>query len=447
MLKMPDVAHLEFNSGVYDIKDTYLRNIVKGVSLSVDEYPKEEADVTDSERIQRAIGYLNTIGGGSLLFPSGEYSIGKTIKIYDNIVLKGTSNGGTIFNINSNIPFIELYDTTSRHDNMGLCDFEVIRTSSETDTPLIEMSHWGYSILDNVSLLQENTQQTQPNCVGIHLGEYSYYNTIRNVQIRQFNTGILAENAANGNMYIGGSCISCGAYGVHIIGTNSNSFFGHAVELGGDSIIAYFLEHRALYNTFVGCRVEGVGKSYRAIFEADNQSSINNLVVGGLDYSTNGAEFTDISNRIVNTTYLASIENWLSKPSFKLGISARQTGVTANTPTKLANMVSFYDRTKSCTAANSRFTAPVTGNYIFYIGVGVVTKQASGVQFAIYVNGNELNTTGATKGLLNESIECYVASFSAYLEAGDYVDPYVTLSTTSDIYQGGGSSYFAGAIL
>ena len=444
---MSDVAHLQFDSGVYDIKDTYIRNIVKGVSLSIDEYPKEAADATDSERIQRAIDYLNTIGGGTLLFPAGEYEVGTTLRIYDNVVLKGFSNASTRFNVSANIPFVELYDITSRHDNMGLYDFEVVRTSSETDTPLIEMSHWAYSILSNISLLQENNQQAQPNCIGIHLGEYSYYNTIRNVQIRQFHTGILAENAANGNMYIGGSCISCGAYGVHIIGTNSNSFYGHAVELGGNSVIAYFLEHRALYNTFVGCRVEGVGKSYRAIFEADNQSSINNLVVGGLDYSTNGAEFTAISNRIVNATYLASIENWLSKPSFKLGISKRQKSVSANTPTKLANMVSFYDRTNSCTAANSRFTAPVSGNYVFYVGVGVVTSQASGVQFAIYVNGTELNTTGAIKGLLNESVECYVASFSAYLEAGDYVEPYVTLSTTSDIYQGGGSSYFAGAIL
>lgn len=440
---MSDVAHLEFNSGVYDIKDTYIRNVVKGVALSLDDFPKEEADATDSERIQRAIAYLNTIGGGTLLFPAGEYEIGTTLKIYDNIVLKGFSNASTIFKVSANIPFVELYDATARHDNMGLCEFEVIRTSSETDTPLIEMSHWAYSILSNISLLQENNQQTQPNCVGVHLDSYSYYNTIRNVQIRQFHTGILAENAANGNMYIGGSCISCGAYGVHIIGTNSNVFFGHAVELGGNSVIAYFLEHRSLFNTFVGCRVENVGTSYRAVFEAENQSSFNNLVVGGLDYSTNGAEFTGISNEIVTTTYLERIENWSSRPAFKLGMSTRQTGVAANTPTKLSGMVSFYDRTNSCSASESRFTAPTTGLYTFYVGIYTVTEQSSGVKLGIYVNGTELNTVGVNKGRVNQ----FITSFSAYLEKGDYVEPYVILSTTSDIYQGGGSSYFTGAIL
>lgn len=437
------------NEGIFsDLNNRVTQNtaniaMVNKVALSIDNWPKQKGDLSDSERIQRAIDYLHTLNGGTLTFPQGTYEILTTLKIYDNIILKGVSNVSTVFNVNANIPFIQCFDIESRHDNMGLHDLYITRYGSDVNTPIIEWSHCAYSRLVNVNIYQMNGQQLNEGCVGIHLDAYSYYNMLQSVQIRQCHTGILAENAANGNVYIGGSCVSCGAYGVHIVGTNSNSFFGHAVELGGNNVTAYYLEKRSLFNTFFGCRIEAVGISYKAIFEDDNMSSFNNLVVGGLDYSTNGEDFTSVSNFIASATNLINIASWINKPAFKLGMNTRQTGVSANTPTKLSNMVTFYDRTNSCDASNSKFTAPTTGLYTFYVSIYTVTAQSNGVKLCLYVNGAELNTIGVTAGRVPQ----FGTSFSAYLQKGDYVEPYIILSTASDIYQGGGSSFFTGAIL
>ena len=419
-----------------------LSNIIKGVSLSIDYYPKEEADTSDSERIQRAIDFLHGLGGGTLNFPDGTYEIHTTLLLYDNITLHGMSCASTIFHVQGNFSFIKSYDVTSRHDNMEISNMRINRDGTDVDTPLIDADHWSYSRLENLNCYQFNNQQTIDGCVGLHFGAYSYYNTITNCQFRQFHTGILCENEANGNTFIAGNCAYCGVYGVHIIKTNSQRFFGHAVEGGGDGVTAYKMEQRSLFNSFFGCRVESVGKSYEALFEANSMSSFNNMVFDGLDYSTNGENFTGISNEIVNVTNLSIIKNWSTKPAFKLASNSAQY-VSANTPTKLKTTSLYFDRAKNTTSSESKFTVPIAGLYTFNVGCLCATAQANGMVFTLYVNGSPVMSRSGAKGSGNS----YITDFMTYLNANDVVEVYVTLSTSSGITSGGNSTYFAGAIL
>lgn len=428
------------NKNTTDIET--VNNIVKGVALSIDYFPKETTDLSDSERIQRAIDYLHGLGGGTLNFPDGTYEIHTTLLIYENIALHGMSASSTYFHVQGNYSFIKLYDVSSRYDNMELSNMKIGRDGVDVNTPLIDCDHWAYSRLENLNCYQYNSQQLVEGCVGLHFGSYSYYNTITNCKFRQFHTGILCEKEANGNIFIAGNCAFCGVYGVRINRTNSQRFIGHAVEGGGDNVIAYKMENRSLFNSFFGCRVESVGKSYEALFEANNNSSFNNMVFDGLDYSSNGENFTGISNSIVNVSYLNEIANWSKRPAFKLASNSAQS-VSANTPTKLNVNSQWLDRTGSTTASESKFTVPTSGLYIFNVGCLCTTEQTNGMIFTLYVNGSPLMSRSGAKGSGNT----YITDFMTNLSANDIVEVYITLSTFSAISSGGNTTYFAGAIL
>ena len=415
---------------------------LKGVALSIDFFPKQTSDISDSERIQRGIDFLHALGGGTLNFPDGTYEIHTTLLLYDNIALHGMSCASTIFHVQGNFSFIKSYDVTSRHDNMEISNMRINRDGTDVDTALIDADHFAYSRLENLNCYQFNSQQMIDGCVGLHFGSFSYYNIITNCQFRQFHTGILCEGEANGNTFIGGNCAYCGVYGVHIIHTNSLRFFGHSVEGGGDNVTAYKLEQQSLYNSFFGCRIESVGKSYEALYESNSMSSFNNMVFGGLDYSTNGANFTNVSNEIVNVSNLSAIRNWATRPAFKLASNSAQS-VIANTATKLNTKSVWTDRASNTIPSESKFTAPQSGLYLFNVGCLCASAQTNGVIFTLYVNGSALMSRSGSKGSNNS----YITDFVTNLNANDVVEVYVTLSTSSGIASGGNSTYFAGAIL
>lgn len=415
---------------------------LKGVALSIEFFPKETTDISDSERIQRAIDYLHGLNGGTLNFPDGNYEIHTTLIIYENISLHGMSASSTVFNVKGNFSFIKSYDVTSRHDNMELSNFRINREGTDVNTPLIDFDHCSYSRLENLNCYQFNSQQLIDGCVGLHFGSFSYYNTITNCQFRQFHTGILCDGEANGNTFIGGNCAFCGVFGVHIIKTNSQRFFGHAVEGGGDGVTAYKMEQHSLFNSFFGCRVESVGKSYEALFETNSMSSFNNMVFDGLDYSTNGENFTGISNEIINVSNMSSLRNWSTKPAFKLASNSAQSTISAGSTVKINTNSLYYDRASNTTPSSSRFTVPITGMYHFSVGALCATAQSNAVVFSLYVNGTEIMTRTGAKGKGNN----YITDFMTLLNINDYVEVYIT-PTTSTALSSGSLTYFAGSII
>lgn len=415
-------------------------NILNGVALSIETYPKQATDTSDSERIQRAIDYLNTLGGGTLNFPDGRYSIDKALLLYDNIALHGMSSVGTNFTVNGNYPFIKSYDITSRHDNMELSNMKIGRDGVDVNTPLLDFDHCSYTRLTNVNAYQFGSQQLNEGCVGLHFGSYSYYNVVTNCQFRQFHTGILCDGEANANVYVGGNCAYCGVYGVHIVKTNSQRFIAHAVEGGGDGVTAYYMEQKSLFNNFIGCRIESVGASYKAVFEANSQSSFNNLVVGGLDYSTNGAMFENISNFIVTSDSMIGLKNWRSRPSFKL-VPASALTIPIGTPTTLNYTEVWYDRASN-TSGNG-FKVPSTGLYQFQIGANMTAAQTNGVTFVLVRNGTATMSAQALKGTDNN----YTATFIDNFNENDTITAQIITTSAGNVSTGGHTSFFAGAIL
>ena len=75
--------------------DTNVKEINKKIDdivYLIDNFPKEKNDLSDSERIQRAIDFVNSVGGGTVHFPQGSYIIGKTIILKDLVSLVGVGN-------------------------------------------------------------------------------------------------------------------------------------------------------------------------------------------------------------------------------------------------------------------------------------------------------------------------------------------------------------------
>lgn len=395
-----------------------------------------ETDV--SSLIQSAIDTLNTKGGGTLFLPNGTYKVTTTIKLYSDIAIVGDTIGSTKIKVVGNIPFVESNDPTNRIDNISIRDLTILRDSTETNTPLLDFTGIAYSDLRNISATQWNEQKTQEGCIGLLFGDFSYYNNVYNCQFRQFNIGIKLIDASNGNRFFGGSCISCGKYGVNIVATNSNSFFGHSVELEAE--YAYYLEQKSLYNNFFGCRVESTGKSYHALFEADGNTSNYNLIVGGLDYSTNGIEI-DSTNYHINAPDMLNLKNLAYKESFMIASNSNQSDVVAGTPTKLLVKSKWTDRTGNTNPTDSSVTVKRGGIYTFEIGVMFQTAQANGCELMIYKDGTEFARVKATDCGNNK----YKGLFNMYLSGTEKIEAYVICTTNSMIYSGS-STYLLGHI-
>lgn len=420
-----------------------LKNVIKGVSLSIDFFPKEEADTSDSERIQRGIDFLhNTTSGGTLMFTAQDFTIDKTLILYDNIELHGMSASSTTFIVTSNISFCRIYDKTSRHDNIVLKDFKVTRQADNCNTVLLDFESIAWSKLINLNVYQENSQQMNEGVIGLQFSTLSYYNTVQSCTFRYFNIGISCVNKANGNVFLGGSCISCYKYGVYINRTNSQRFFGHSVELVAQ--YAYFLENRSLTNLFCGCRVEGTDKSFHAQFEANSNSSIQNLLVCCLDYSSNGEEWS-ATNFNVSASNLLIMKNRNDVPCFMATHNFGQGSFTQGTFKQLMTTKVLQNRGNALSVSENyaSFTAPVTGSYKFDIGIVCTNAQTGGVNIGLYKNGsiasNHLEYHGSNQNNFN-------SEFTIYLTAGDIITAWVNPSVTTNI-SGNANTYFSGVLL
>lgn len=404
---------------------------LKNVSLSVDFFQKETTDTSDSERIQRAIDYLHSLGGGTLLFPVGTYNIDKTLNLYDNIELHGSGSASTVFNIISNISFSKSFEKTSRHDNIVLQDFKIIRNVNDCNTAVLDFEYISWSKLININVYQGNSQQLNEGCIGLLLGNFSYYNYIEDCVFRYFNIGIQLYQEANGNSFVGGGCISCGKYGVYINKTNSSRFFGHSVELVAK--YAYYLNNKSLNNSFFGCRIEGTERSYKMGFENGGLSSINNLIVGGLDYSTNKEEIS-ATNYNASAVNLFNAERWGTHTAFMCKHNFGQGSFNTGEYRVLQTSNILYDRNSNVTIVNSSalFTVPTTGLYNINCGIETTTAQ-DGVTFGLYKNGSLYREEFIYKGVNDKKFSC---SFSVYLETEDEVQLYIKATNTTNIIPG-----------
>lgn len=269
----------------------------------------------DTQAIQSAIDFVNSAGGGQLLFPQGEYLATRlTIRSFVNLV--GEGKGITFLRCTDNGAgsFFKKLDDGERVFYFGIQSMSIVTALS--------------SVATSESVFQ--------NVIGVNLcacerGLYS------DLQISGFGNGALvlarAEGGAEGlgfvnttqdgnyNIFNGIYVDSCGNFNSSQASiwlkykANSNKFYGVygkpaakliVIERGNDNLfcggasetaisIAYLGEN-ANGNNFISFRGEGLtGDAY--LFAENSGSLYENVVIGGYLTGVGGQEFNQISKR------------------------------------------------------------------------------------------------------------------------------------------------------
>lgn len=416
--------------------------IISGVVRSIEEYPRLNNENNDSPRIQRAINELHTSGGGTITFPEKVFLISQTLIVYGQINLKGNGIGSTVFKVNGDREFMKSATPNVRMDNFEISNCTIQRNGLNITKPLIDAGGLAYSRFTNLSCLSFDNQHTNVGNIGIVFKTWSYYNFIQNCQFRDFHIGMAFINEANGNNVYGGSCIRCAENGVLIDKTNSTKFFGHAVELGTN--IAYKVVNKSHYNNFFGCRIEGASKGYYIPFEENGNSSLSNLVFGGLGYNITGQYFDSSEVRNFNLDYLGIVRLLYKQnfPSFKVASNESQTAIPGGASQRLLFGSKWYERGEGLlvpTDGRTQFVAPMEGLYVFEISVLMETTQTNGVTLSLRVNSASVFDDNMTV-----SGQSYRTRTSVWLKPGDLVFPVIKPSVTSRVLSGGNATYFVG---
>ena len=313
------------------VKDNTIEKInnLEKLFLSIDNFPKEEGETTDTERIQRAIDLLNSNGGGTLYFPKGNYILNDTIKLYPYISIIGDNFGNTRFDGDFNKPMFEITDKTQRNDGVLIKNINLHRAYLDNDTAIIDFQYVGYSKIENVSLYNHTANY---NSIGILLGAFSYYDVIEDCQLRGFKKCIYFINEANANIIRGGTCINS-ENGVVISHTNTTRIIAHSCEnLTGTGYS--FIDH-SLYNIVIGSRLENVPTGFYAEYVSGGQSSHGNVIVTPEFYGVT-TQYDCQPSTVIMDSY-----NWYNsvqrsyKMDFKASKKYGQTALVANTPTKV----------------------------------------------------------------------------------------------------------------
>lgn len=413
-------------------------NILEKLFLSIDNFPKQNGETTDTERIQRAINYLNTESGGSLYIPNGNYTLNDTIILYPNIRIIGESVGNVRIDGNFNKPLFEINNKNQRNDNIEISNISLHKDYLDNDTPIIDLQGIGYSIIKNVSFYNHSQLY---NSIGILLGEWSYYNVIQDCQFRGFKKCVYFTSAANGNIVRGGSCISS-ENGIEISGSNTNRIIAHNCEIL--SGIAYYLHNHSLHNVIIAPRIEDCFVGFQTEFLPNSMSSFDNFLIAPEFYlKENQTQYINpVYNNIIDSVNWSKAFLRSGLADFKATKKYGQPALVANTPTKVLFNQTQWDSANSYNTTTDIFTANEAGRYNFNAQLDVNNITAGTVfLIMIYVNGQPVITK--TELGIEGSRQSLTITSNLNLSANDTVELYLQSTSTNAILQGL-NSYFEG---
>jgi len=121
-----------------------------------------------------------------------------------------------------------------------------------------------------------------------------------------------------------------------------------------------------------------------------------------------------------------------------------QTGVAANTATKVTFQAEEYDTSSAYDTSISRFTVPVTGYY--HIESNMHYQGVNGqLQGRIHINGNlkEYSNISYSNGTNTSTPVCSLL----YLTEGDYVEIYTRTATATTVYMDRNVTYFKAILI
>ena len=224
----------------------------------IDKFPKENNDLSDSERIQRAIDFVNSVGGGTIQFPQGSYIIGKTIILKDLVSLVGVGN--IDFRGVQQSSITEFIESDSFDDTNGTVFLEHEYTG---------VQEFRNNLIKNISFKGRFTdpQRTKTGIKTKHMGVL-----IQNCSFTLLDIGVYLASSAN-------NIVDC-------FGASCNT----TIFIGGTENIVTNLHDWARINSFVvkgdgnrifNCKIFGDGSAaseYGIVNSGNRNMFINNYI-------------------------------------------------------------------------------------------------------------------------------------------------------------------------
>ena len=141
----------------------------------------------------------------------------------------------------------------------------------------------------------------------------------------------------------------------------------------------------------------------------------------------------------------------VNQPAFRASFST-STDTTFTINTKLPFNSLVFDRNSNYSTANSRFTAPVTGVYLFFAAVyGTSSGGASTMGLRLYRNGSDIGNTVADINIGSAGGQIGISTIAlqqvVQLTVGDFVEIFCTAYNGSTFRVFTGASTFAGYLL
>ncbi|WP_425203579.1 hypothetical protein [Priestia megaterium] len=161
--------------------------ILSSVTISIVNFPRAFSETDDTARIKRALSYIETLGGGTLIFPSGSYSVTATstnqnaISLKSNCSLEGKGNVVIQLNAN-NLTNYSIIDIRSVN-NTSVRNIKII---GDRDTHIGTTGEWGMgvNIIESSNVILDKVISEKCWGDGLYLGCLTFTPSVHNTNIK-----------------------------------------------------------------------------------------------------------------------------------------------------------------------------------------------------------------------------------------------------------------------
>lgn len=250
-----------------------MENKARETQVHLNDYREASEGVNaDTNALNRAIAYLQSINGGTVHLPR-VVSLTSTINIpCDGITIKGEGRysggaGGTVvsFTPTSGPVFKSSNQTTATRLFCGFHDLIILATGLTSAKVCLDLKSFQFSVIENVWVFGSGA-----GCVGVNL-EANYgvtectYNRIVNIYIGNVETGVRIYDGANMNIICGGRIQNniAGGYAVLLSASSLNYVNANVIDsLGiefGLSVYGIQVGANVVGTSIQSCRFEQLG--------------------------------------------------------------------------------------------------------------------------------------------------------------------------------------------
>lgn len=141
---MPDYGRAALSKATENTKQI---KMLSNITVSIDNFPIQIPESDDTERIKRALVYIESLGGGTLIFPSGNYFVAVSAASQNAISLKSNCSiegkGNVVIQLKANnLTNYAIVDIKSSN-NVSIKNIKVV---GDKDTHIGTTGEWGMGV-------------------------------------------------------------------------------------------------------------------------------------------------------------------------------------------------------------------------------------------------------------------------------------------------------------